>query len=82
MERKPPGRDTVNHSPVMEQHFKCSELAVKWHMSESTVFKMFVDEDGVIRIGSRNPKKRTKISIRIPLSVAERVYARLLLKSG
>ncbi len=48
-------------------------------MSETTVFKIFVNEPGVVRIGARNPRKRTKVSIRVPLSVAERVHRRMQL---
>jgi hypothetical protein len=72
--KKPMGREA---SPVLEPHFTCKELADKWHMSESTVFKLFVDEPGVVKLGERSTRKRTKISIRIPLSVAERVHARI-----
>jgi hypothetical protein len=66
-------------SVALEPHFTCKELAAKWHMSETTVFKLFVAEPGVVKIGARNPLKRTKISIRVPLSVAERVHKRMQL---
>jgi hypothetical protein len=64
-------------SIALQEHFTCRELAEKWHMSESTVFKLFVGEAGIIKLGSRSARKRTKVSIRIPLSVAERVYKAL-----
>lgn len=65
--------DKLKPSPLIQRHFTCKELAELWHMSESTVFKMFVDEPGVIKIGER----RTKVSIRVPIEVAERVYGKL-----
>jgi hypothetical protein len=74
--KKPMGVESTR-SPIMEEHFKCKDLAEKWCMSESTILKLFVDEPGVIKIGERSSRKRTKVSIRIPLSVAERVYRKL-----
>ena len=62
---------------TFEAHFKCREIAERWGMSENTVFNLFVDEPGVVKIGNRNPKRRTRVSLFIPASVAQRVYDRI-----
>lgn len=62
---------------MLDEHFTAKELAKRWHMSESTVLKLFADEPDVIRIGNLKSRKRTKISVRIPRDVAERIYRRL-----
>jgi AraC-like DNA-binding protein len=58
-------------------HFTIKELSAKWHISESTLLRIFSDEPDIIRIGNLNSKRRTKISVRIPEDVAVRVYLRL-----
>jgi hypothetical protein len=63
---------------VTELHYKPAELAEKWGFSYRTVLRIFEDEVGVIRIGSPETRfKRRRYSIRIPESVAERVYKRI-----
>lgn len=74
------GLDTAPKKPMGlagECHYTCSELSLLWHMSESTIFKLFVDEPDVVKLGIRSQRKRTKVSIRIPQSVAERVHKRM-----
>jgi hypothetical protein len=63
---------------AFEPHFKCKELANRWGMSVTTVTNLFADEPGVAKIGGRNSRKRTKVTLFVPLSVAQRVYANLL----
>ena len=60
-----------------EPHFKCKELADRWGMSVTTVTSLFADEPGVVKIGGRSSRKRTKVTLFVPLSVAQRVYATL-----
>ena len=62
---------------AFEPHFKCRELADRWGMSVTTVTSLFADEPGVIKIGGRSSRKRTKVTLFVPLSVAQRVYATL-----
>jgi hypothetical protein len=62
-----------------EPHFTVGYLAKKWHLSINTVRPWFENEPGVIRIGTgklRPGKKRTLIHLRVPASVARRVYER------
>lgn len=61
---------------VSEQHFTISELAKSWRLSYSTVLRMFMDEPGVLKSGARVSRRRTRVCLRIPASVAEDVYKR------
>ena len=61
-----------------EQHYTVDELANLWALSHDTITNLFRDEPGVLRITpARRRGVRTRITIRIPRSVAERVYNRL-----
>lgn len=62
---------------AFEPHFTCKELAEQWHFSENFIYAQCVDEPGVLKTPPRSKNKRVRISIRIPLSVANRVYDRL-----
>jgi hypothetical protein len=53
------------------------ELAQRWRFSVTNLTRIFAAEEGVVRLGSRSNRRRTKISTRIPKSVADRVYRRL-----
>jgi hypothetical protein len=66
----------VESQSVIEQHFTPAELAEIWKIHPSTVIRLFQDEPGVFKIGTPNRRdgKRDKITLRIPASVAERVY--------
>jgi hypothetical protein len=59
---------------VMEQHYSVAEIAKKWRMGESTVYEIFRDEPGVIRKTKEVQGKRTYGLLRVPESVARRVY--------
>ena len=61
---------------AFEQHFEPSELAELWRVDATTIRRMFQDEPGVLKIGKSNRRdgKRDYITMRIPKSVAERVY--------
>jgi hypothetical protein len=60
-----------------ERHFTPKELADSWGLDQSTVRRMFRDEEGVLRLphlGRRG--KRDYVTLRIPASVAARVHER------
>jgi hypothetical protein len=60
-----------------EPHYTIPFLAEKWNMSNVAVREWFRDEPDVLRIGDgalRPGKKRALVHLRIPLSVARRVY--------
>ena len=63
----------------LERHYTVGELAKAWHLALRTVRAWFVDEPGVIRYGNARllkGKQRTHVTLRIPESVARRVYRR------
>jgi len=67
---------------AQEQHFTPQTLATLWGLSATKVRRMFENESGVLRIGEPSRRigrtlKRSYHTLRIPGSVAERVYKRL-----
>jgi hypothetical protein len=65
-------------SDPFERHYTPQELAVTWNFDPNTIRRMFIDEPGVLKEGKqgRRDGKRDYVSIRIPASVAQRVYDR------
>ena len=60
----------------MERHFLLHELARCWSLSEDCIRPWFEHERGVLKIEGklRKGKKRGYTSLRVPESVARRVY--------
>ncbi|HXP83736.1 MAG TPA: hypothetical protein VN841_03405 [Bryobacteraceae bacterium] len=58
------------------RHFTATELAEIWKLDETTIRRVFLDEPGVLKIGKSNRRdgKRDYVTLRIPESVALRVY--------
>lgn len=56
-----------------EKYYTVKEIAEMWRASESFVLRLFRDEPGVLRLGNVNLRRRTRIPIRIPQSVLDRV---------
>jgi hypothetical protein len=66
------------NSRLFERHFSPAELAELWSLSEDTVRRIFEREPDVLIF--QNPERNTarrRRTLRIPQSVAERVYCRL-----
>jgi hypothetical protein len=64
----------------LERHFMLWELAKAWGLNEATIRGWFIDEPGVLKIEHKLRKnKRGYVSLRVPESVARRVY---LLRTG
>jgi len=64
--------------PTLETHHTVSELATLWHLDARVIRRLFRGEPGVLAIqSSRRGRKRDYVSVRIPTSVAARVYCRL-----
>ncbi len=59
-----------------ERHFSAQELAQLWVLDESTIRRIFQDVPGVLKIGKseRRDGKRDYVTLRIPESVARRLY--------
>ena len=64
--------------PAFEKQFSPQELAKLWDFDPTTIQRWFRDEPGVLCHGDDNYRrgKRQHITIRIPASVASRVYHR------
>lgn len=59
-----------------ERHLDPKELAAAWKLDVTTIRRIFIDEPGVLKIGKadRRDGKRDYVTLRIPESVAVRVY--------
>ena len=68
----------AQHGTVVafEQHFTAQDLANLWKLDETTIRRIFQDEPGVFKVGRSNRRdgKRGYVTLRIPESVALRVY--------
>jgi hypothetical protein len=65
-------------APAFEKHFSVQELAVLWGLSERTIRRIFAAEPGVVSWGrTESRSKRAYRTVRIPGSVAQRVYRKL-----
>ena len=63
---------------VAEKHFSPAELAEAWGLSSDTIRNIFREEPGVLKYGKTETRhRRGYITLRIPLSVAERVHRRM-----
>jgi hypothetical protein len=62
---------------LLERHLTPAEIAQAWQLDESTVRRIFIDEPGVLKIGRAIGRggKRSYVTLRIPPTVAARVYA-------
>ncbi len=59
---------------AFEKHYTISELAEIWNVSISSVHRLVVREEGVVRMSG--PSGKT--SYRIPESVARRIHTKLI----
>lgn len=59
---------------ISEKHFTVAELAENWNVHPNTVRKVFDRVPDVVTITLPSKNKRRYRAIRIPHSVAERVY--------
>jgi hypothetical protein len=72
---------TIEQGPgFAERHYSVSEIAALWNLSADKVRRLFEDEPGVLVFGDAQPRygRRRHRTLRIPESVAERVYRRML----
>jgi hypothetical protein len=76
------GSDAVPMSPAVERHFTVAEVAALWNLSQDVVRDIFRHEEGVLAIGTVNPRGiRGYVTLRIPESVLERVHRQKLLSN-
>ena len=63
---------------ILERHFSVQTLAELWGLSTDAIRDLFENEPGVLTIGARTSgRKRRYVTLRIPESIAARVYRRL-----
>jgi hypothetical protein len=62
-------------SAFAERHYTVAEIAEMWNLSKDAVRRVFQNEPGVLVLGSRSRgRKRRYATLRVPLSVLERVH--------
>ena len=59
---------------AFQEHFTSKQLGKLWGLSADYIRRRFAGESGVLRICCKNPNKRQYVVLRIPASVAARVY--------
>jgi hypothetical protein len=82
LESRSEGTAAENTPAFIVKHYSPAELAQLWGLSVETIRRMFEREPGVLIF--ENPEKaseRRRRTMRIPESVAERVYRRLSTRS-
>ncbi len=69
----------ISYKSITEQHFKPKQLAELWGFSTDTIRSWFESEPGIlVEHRPEQMHKRSYKSMRIPESVARRVYERHL----
>lgn len=78
LKREPIPANGSGLADMLEPHYTVKFLADKWGFSEDAIRRWFENEPGVLRSGvdARRGRKR-RITMRIPGSVAYRVYRRM-----
>ena len=63
---------------AFERHYTPKQLADLWLLDECTIRRLFLNETGVMKYGNSYPRsgRRAYVTLRIPESIARRVYAR------
>ena len=67
----------TDFNPLREKHYDVIELATIWHVSDDLVRRIFRNEPDVVHITQHRPGRRSYVVLRIPESVALRVYRRM-----
>jgi hypothetical protein len=57
-----------------ERHYTPKEIGEMWMVNENTIRRIFMDEPGVLRLGTPHRGKRSYFTLRVPASVLERVH--------
>jgi hypothetical protein len=74
-----PQNPALSAGLTAEKHWSVNEVAEAWGVSTDLVRDVFKDEDGVLVIERPGTRlKRGYSTMRIPESILERVYARLV----
>lgn len=73
-----PSEDT---NPLEERHYTIAELATMWNFSTEFVRQVVRGEPGVTEWVRQQPGRRRYSVIRVPQSVAQRLYRRALARA-
>lgn len=75
------GSPVIESAGAMERHLTVDEIAKAWHLSRDAVRRIFDREPGVL-VMENYPAygKRRYRTLRVPVSVAERVHRRMAQK--
>lgn len=66
----------IRTDPIpLDKHFSPRFYAELWGVDVSTVLRWFRDIPGVLKVGNPRGGKRSRCELRIPLSVAMKVYS-------
>jgi hypothetical protein len=69
----------IQQCNLTEYHYTIKELAKIWALSQTNVRRMLLNEPGVLRFGlEKKGHRRAYVTLRVPASVAERVYRRCM----
>jgi transcriptional regulator GlxA family with amidase domain len=73
----------IRPTAATERHLTVDEIATNWGLSRDTIRRLFMPEDGVMKIVRPGTRcKRTHTTLRIPESVMERVHRRMCAKAA
>jgi predicted transcriptional regulator len=73
-----PSREAVVPDLALERHYSVQEVSEMWTLSQSAVRDIFRSEPGVVRIERpRGRYERGYTTLRIPISVLQRVHRRM-----
>lgn len=72
----PSAATTRGWQPRRDYHYSVGELSEAWNVSPDFIRDLFRDEGDVLRWVRSRPGKRRYVVVRIPGTVAERVYRR------
>ena len=66
----------IRAEPIpIEKHFSPRFYAELWGVDVSTVVRWFRDTPGVLKVGNPRGAGRSRCELRIPLSIAMKVYS-------
>jgi hypothetical protein len=68
---------TTTSEMTFERHFSVEELSALWGMSDDFIRRLFLHEPGVVIFCRHRPGRRVYRTLRIPESIALRVYVRM-----
>jgi hypothetical protein len=67
--------ERIKTTAIFERHFSPRTLSELWGFSEDTIVRWFEDDPAVLKCGCDGARgKRRKITLRIPESIAMRIY--------